>query len=88
MYLQISVLFPCPSDKSGIAFMLITLALLVPFLKVLTSGPWDVLSISWWLVYHRSELGMYADAVVFVVYLSKFTVLGAFEVTFCPFPVL
>lgn len=25
----------------------------------LTSGPWDVLPISWWLVYHLSELGEY-----------------------------
>lgn len=56
--------------------MLITLALLVPFLKVLTSGPWDVLSISWWLVYHRSELGMYADAVVFVFFFIKVRCFG------------
>lgn len=58
-------LFLCLSDKGGITFVTLFLYLFsFFFFLALTSGPWDVLSISWWLVYHRSELGKYQGDVV------------------------
>ena len=50
------------TDKPGITSLSLLLCVHF-FLLALTSGPWDVLSISWWLVYHRSELGKYNGSV-------------------------